>query len=135
MNDNAIVGLLLAGCGIVLAFAGVQMARGRIARNPLIGYRTRRTLGDEQIWYPVNAMSGIWMVWAGALSAVIGLLLLIFSGNESAQRLVLGIGVPALVICLILGIYRGWRLASAIDAELHRREMEQLDEQPNDPAH
>jgi uncharacterized membrane protein len=125
MSSDILTGLLLIGIGTLFVFGGLPLARGNVSRNPFIGFRTRTIGQDERIWYPVNTMMGIWLIWAGTLAAIIGLLLLILHNHEAAQRLVLGIGVPAFVVCLVLGIYRGWRLASAIDAQIHRQELEQ----------
>jgi uncharacterized membrane protein len=125
MSSDIVTGLLLIVIGALFVLGGLPLARGNVSRNPFIGFRTQSTGRDERIWYPVNTMMGIWLIWAGALAAIIGLLLLVLHNNEEAQRLVLGIGVPAFVVCLVLGIYRGWRLASAIDAQIHRQELEQ----------
>jgi uncharacterized membrane protein len=125
MSSDIMTGLLLIGIGALFVLGGLPLARGKVSRNPFFGYRTRTTRQDDRIWYPVNTMMGIWLIWAGTLAAIIGLLLLVLHNNEAAQRLVLGIGVPAFVVCLVLGIYRGWRLASAIDAQIHRQELEQ----------
>jgi len=122
MSGGVVTGLMLIGCGVLFIAVGLPLARGRVSRNAFYGYRTSTTRRDDRIWYPVNAMTGIWLIWAGALAAVIGLLLLVLHNNADAQRLVLGIGVPALIVCLVLGIYRGWRLARAIDEEIHRQE-------------
>src|SRR5215204_3915163 len=125
MSSDILTGLLLIGIGALFVIGGLPLARGNVSRSPFFGYRTRTIRQDDRIWYPVNAMMGIWLIWAGALAVIIGLLLLVLHNHEDAQRLVLGIGVPAFVVCLVLGIYRGWRLASAIDAQIHRQELEQ----------
>jgi len=125
MSSDITAALLIAGLGALFVAGGIPLVRGKVSRNYFLGYRTKTTMRDERIWYPVNAMLGIWLIWAGTLALIIGLLLLILHNREAAQRLVLGIGVPAFLICLVLGIYRGWRLASAIDAQIHRQELEQ----------
>lgn len=133
MSGGVVTGLVLIGCGVLFIALGLPLARGRVSRNAFYGYRTRTTRRDDRIWYPVNAMTGIWLIWAGVLAAVIGLLLLVLHNNIDAQRLVLGIGVPALIICLVLGIYRGWSLARAIDAEIDRQERLERKKQPENP--
>jgi uncharacterized membrane protein len=125
MSSDILTGLLLIGIGALFVLGGLPLARGKVSRSPFFGYRTRTTRQDDRIWYPVNTMMGIWLIWAGALAVIIGVLLLVLHNHEDAQRLVLGIGVPAFVVCLVLGIYRGWRLASALDAQIHRQELEQ----------
>jgi uncharacterized membrane protein len=125
MSSDILTGLLLIGIGTLFIIGGLPLARGNVSRNPFIGFRTHTTRQDDRIWYPVNTMMGIWLIWAGTLAAIIGFLLLVLHNHDAAQRLVLGIGVLAFVVCLVLGIYRGWRLASAIDAQIHRQELEQ----------
>ena len=134
MSSDILTGMLLIGIGALFIIGGLPLARGNVSRSPFIGFRAGSSARDERIWYPVNTMMGIWLIWAGALAAIIGLLLLVLHNNEEAQRLVLGIGVPAFVVCLVLGIYRGWRLASAIDAQIHRQELEQSSAPDDDHA-
>jgi hypothetical protein len=122
MNDWASAGLTLTILGIVFVVVGMPLARGRIRRNALYGYRIRTTMRDDRIWYPVNALMGLWMIWAGSLAAIIGVLLLLLRNRDDAARLVLVLGVSALILCLVMGIYRGWRLARAIDEQIHRSE-------------
>jgi uncharacterized membrane protein len=120
MSDWASAGLALVVSGVVLIGLGIPLVRGRVRRNIVYGYRTRRTMSDDRIWYPVNMMLGLWLVWAGALAAVIGVLLLLLRNSDDAARLVLGIGIIALLLCLAMGIYRGWRMSRLIDEQIHQ---------------
>ena len=129
VSDWTFPGILLVIAGVVLIAVGVPMVAGKIGRNRLYGYRTSRTLSDDRIWYPVNALSGIWLIWAGLLAFVVGLLLLIFRNRDGAAELVLIIGVPALIACLVIGIYRGWKLAIAIDQQIDEFDRSRLLEQ------
>ena len=122
MDDIWIPGLVLIGLGLIFIGVGIPLVLGRVRRNYIYGYRTRTTMRDERIWYPVNALTGLWLAWAGLLAAVIGVLLVLLRNHEEAARLVLGIGVPALLICLGVGIYKGWKLARLIDQQLHEQE-------------
>jgi uncharacterized membrane protein len=122
MSDIWIPGVALIGIGVMLIAIGIPLLLGKIGRNKIYGYRIRTTLRDDRIWYPVNALTGLWMIWAGLLAAVIGLLLVLLRNREEAAQLVLGIGVPALLVCLGAGIYKGWQLARRIDEHLHEHE-------------
>jgi len=122
MDDIWIPGLTLIGLGLLFVAVGVPLVKGKVKRNYVYGYRTRQTLRDDRIWYPVNALSGIWLIWGGLLAAVIGVLLVLLRNREGAAQLVLALGVPALIICLGVGIYRGWKLARLIDEQLHEQE-------------
>lgn len=125
MSDWVIPGILMVVAGLVLIAVGAPLLAGKIGRNNVYGYRVRSTLRDDRVWYPVNALSGIWLIWAGLLSIVIGVLLLIFRNREEAAELVMIIGLVSLVICLAVGVYRSWKLASAIDAQLHAEDEDE----------
>jgi uncharacterized membrane protein len=120
-----IPGIVLVVAGLVLIGTGVPLVAGKIGRNRLYGYRINSTLADDRVWYPVNALSGIWLIWAGLLSLMIGVLLIIFRNRDDAAQLVLMIGVPSLLICVVMGVWRGWKLAAAIDAQLHAEENDE----------
>jgi uncharacterized membrane protein len=115
MNDWVVSGLVMVGMGALFVALGLPLARGKVRRNRWFGYRTPRTMKDDRIWEPVNAMTGIAFVVAGVLAVAIGGLLVVFSGREELAQLALGIGVPALVLWLVVTIWRGWRLAVTID--------------------
>jgi uncharacterized membrane protein len=123
MTNWLIPGLILLAAGLLLIGVGVPMVLGRVGRNRVYGYRTPSTLRDDRIWYPVNALTGLWMIWGGLLSAVIGLLLVVLRNRDDAAQLVVSIGVPALLICIGVGIYKGWRLARRIDQQLHEQDQ------------
>ena len=118
MGDWTTTGIIMVIAGLGFIAVGIPLVTGKIGRNRIYGYRTARTLKDDRVWYPVNALSGIWLIWAGLLALAIGILLLLVRDNNDAAQLVMLIGVPALVICLVAGIYRGWKLAAAIDATI-----------------
>ncbi|CAN5594162.1 hypothetical protein BH09CHL1_BH09CHL1_26580 [soil metagenome] len=124
MSQWAYAGCALVLAGVLFVALGLPLIRGRVPRNGFYGYRIPTTMHDDRVWYPVNTIMGIWLVWAGSLATVIGILLLILRNRPDAARMVLGIGVLALFLCLAMGIYRGWRLARAIDAEIHRTDLE-----------
>jgi hypothetical protein len=64
---------------IIVALA-IPLIAGWIGRNYFYGFRTRRTLASDTIWYPVNRMSGVLMLIAGlvwlATGIVVGLVAL-----------------------------------------------------------
>ena len=133
MTNWLIPGLILLGAGLLLIGVGVPLVLGRIGRNRVYGYRSPRTLRDDRIWYPVNVLTGLWMIWAGLLAAVIGLLLVLLRNREEAAQLVLGIGVTALLVCIGVGIYKGWKLARLIDEQLYDEERQSESPRRNEP--
>jgi len=115
MNDWVSSGLVLLGIGALFVVLGLPLAKGKVRRNTWYGYRIPRTMKDDRIWEPVNAMTGIAFVVAGVIAGVVGLLLVVFSGREALAQLTVAIGVPALVLWLVMTVWRGWRLAVTID--------------------
>lgn len=60
-----ILTLALFGTGLLMAFAGMPMALGRVRRNSLYGFRTRKTLQSDHVWYLANRYSGRALIIAG----------------------------------------------------------------------
>ncbi len=58
---------MLAGGALVLI--GLPLYFRKIPPNRFYGFRTGRTLADPQVWYPVNRVTGGWMVITGAATA------------------------------------------------------------------
>ncbi len=59
--------------GALLVVLSVPMIMGRIPPNGLYGFRVKKTMENPDIWYPVNAYSGKWLLVDGlglALAAV-----------------------------------------------------------------
>lgn len=140
MNDWMQSGLGLLAIGVVLAVVGLPLAKRKVRRNAFYGFRIPRTMRDDRIWEPVNAMTGVALVVAGIIAAAVGLLLVVFADNDAMAELTLGIGAPALLLWLVVSIWRGWRLAVAIDgvlqAEARRLELDAavVDERPANEA-
>lgn len=45
-------------CSAVFCLLSIPLILRKIPRNPVYGYRTRATLGDDTIWYEANAYFG-----------------------------------------------------------------------------
>jgi uncharacterized membrane protein len=52
---------------LVLFIAAIPLVLGVIPRNRIYGFRTRRTLSDDAIWYPVNRFAGFALMAASAV--------------------------------------------------------------------
>ena len=61
-----ILGLLFIGLGLPLV-------RRRIPRNRWYGFRVRKTLASDAVWYRANEVAGRDMVVAGAIVAIVAL--------------------------------------------------------------
>ena len=65
MDDNTIAALLFVIVGVIYISLGIPLLLGRIPPNAWYGCRTRKTLSSEEIWYPVNRVSGRYMIISG----------------------------------------------------------------------
>lgn len=64
--------------GLVLVIVGAPLLRGWIPRNRWAGFRVRRTLSNDRIWYEANRVAGRDVMIAGAVvmtTAVVSALL------------------------------------------------------------
>jgi hypothetical protein len=56
--------------GVFLAALSVPLIMGKIPPNGLYGFRVKKTMENPDIWYPVNAYSGKWLLVAGLVMAM-----------------------------------------------------------------
>jgi SdpI/YfhL protein family len=57
--------LMFLFSGLLLAALSVPMILGKIPPNGLYGFRLKKTMENPEVWYPVNAYSGKWLLVAG----------------------------------------------------------------------
>ena len=70
--------------GAVLVVLSVPMIMGKIPPNGLYGFRVKKTMENPDIWYPVNAYSGKWLLVAG-LGLVLAAVALFFVPGISLE--------------------------------------------------
>jgi len=52
---------------LLLLIVAVPLVLGVIPRNRVYGFRTKRTLSDDAVWYPVNRIAGVALVAGSAV--------------------------------------------------------------------
>jgi SdpI/YfhL protein family len=62
--------LLFVFTGLLLAGISIPLILGKIPPNGLYGFRVKKTMENPEIWYPVNAYSGKWLLAAGLTHAL-----------------------------------------------------------------
>ena len=62
--------MLFLFSGLLLAALSIPMIMGKIPPNGLYGFRVKKTLDNPEIWYPVNAYSGKWLLAASLVQAL-----------------------------------------------------------------
>lgn len=56
--------------GVLLMVLSIPMILGKIPPNGLYGFRVKKTMENPDIWYPVNAYSGKWLLAVGLIEAL-----------------------------------------------------------------
>ena len=88
--------------GLLLTVLAIPLWEERIGPNGLYGFRVRRTLENEEVWYAVNKYFAPWLAATGLLTAFAALSLYYLPGISLA---VYPLGVLALfVIIFLLGV-------------------------------
>jgi hypothetical protein len=81
---------------ILIVSLGIPLAAGWVARNVAYGFRSRRTMASDEIWYPVNRASG----WSTIAAGLVWLL----AGHVA--------GLIALALSVVgTAAYAGWLVA------------------------
>ena len=94
--------------GVLFVALGVPLALGRVAPNSTYGVRTARTALSEELWYAINAPSGVALAIAGGVT-VVGCVVLhrMYSTTQANRVLVgnFGVFLVASVIALVAMVW------------------------------
>lgn len=71
-GEQIICGLYL-GVSVLLFVLGIPLWRGWIPPNGWYGFRTPSTVRNAHLWYPVNRVTGLWMMAVGPITALTAL--------------------------------------------------------------
>jgi uncharacterized membrane protein len=74
--DSAVISLIFLLIGVFFALFGVPLKQEKVPPNWFYGFRTRKTLSNEKIWYEVNKVTGIDMIRAGVVISAAALFIL-----------------------------------------------------------
>jgi len=99
MNLNLIFLISGASMGILIAGLAIPLILGKIKPNRLYGFRTKKTLSDEKIWYPANKYAGKIMIITGIIISIASLAVYLIFTNIN-----LFIGIPEKTIQIMLNI-------------------------------
>ena len=88
--------LTLEGCAILFALLAIPLMLRKVPRNVVYGYRTRKTLSDDNVWYEANAHFGRGLLIASIISVIA---VFIFSRMQFlSPQVFLPLSVAALVV-------------------------------------
>lgn len=102
---------------VILIPLAIPLMKRKIKRNWWYGFRTKLTMMHDDIWYPVNEMSGRHMIVIGVIMAVYGLICFFLVRNMTAQIIAIGLSLVILFGGLIYSLIAGTRMGKAIAKE------------------
>lgn len=71
MNAIDVVVLSFLGSALLIGGLAVPLALRKIGPNQWYGFRTRKNLADEELWYETNALSAFWLIAAAIMTALV----------------------------------------------------------------
>ena len=98
--------LMLFGSGLLMAVLGMPMALGRVRRNSLYGFRTRKTLSSDHVWFLANRYSGRALVSAGLMMMVAAVPFFFIAS-------LLGPTIAAWVMLAVLAVPMAWMVVKS----------------------
>lgn len=101
MNQTYLILLISSGLLIILS---IPLILAKIKPNGLYGFRTKKTLSNEKIWYQANKFTG-WMLLLAAFITGLISLLLGFSKNNYPEYTPLLLLLPIIVSIIISAAY------------------------------
>ncbi|MCC6727707.1 MAG: SdpI family protein [Chthonomonadales bacterium] len=103
MSEPMCLALAWSLTGALLCVLAVPLIRSRVPRNPFYGFRTRKTLRSDAIWYPANRYAGRALFVAGLVIAVGGLLTMSIAWALPAE-VVCWFGLALIVVPLTVAV-------------------------------
>ena len=99
MDDNTYAALLFSVVGIIYIGLGIPLLLGRIPPNGWYGCRTKKTLSSEEVWYPVNRITGRYMIISGVAVILTALGVFVFRRLLGPNH-----GAAILLVILVLSV-------------------------------
>ena len=94
-----VIFIVYIAVGLVLIAAGIPLSMRKVRPNEYYGFRTKSTLGNEALWYAVNAATGKTLIIGGVIGNM-ATVILYFRPEVSQEMFVSG----ALVILSLVMI-------------------------------
>jgi len=107
MNETFYIALLFLLVGALFVGLGIPLMQRRIRPNIWYGFRTGKTLSNEEIWYAINHVTGKDMILVGAILAAVSLIVMAMRHQISTEMAVLvlvGVCLAATAYMAIHGV-------------------------------
>jgi hypothetical protein len=98
---------LLAAGNIAIS---IPLFLGKIPPNKFYGFRTRKTLSNDQIWYAANFKGAVNLIVASLAAMVIGVPVSMLVNNEIAPFVNLFVLISAVSIAMVISLVQLKRL-------------------------
>lgn len=109
MKDAVIGSLVVSGCitfsGLVGAGLSIPLLLDKIPRNPLYGFRTKRTLSSDEIWYPANRFAAKGMFVWGLFNILVGLASFAFHPLTERQQMLLVLSPASIIVFCFVAMW------------------------------
>jgi uncharacterized membrane protein len=99
--------------GIALIVLGALGRTGMLARQSIVGLRTKATLASDEAWKVAQEAAAIWVVGAGAILAAGGVLVML-TDSETTGDVVALIATALMLIPLVIAFRRGQAAAQSV---------------------
>ena len=113
MSEAVLVALTFPATALLLILVSVPMIRGQVHRNFFYGFRTRKTMSSDEVWYPANRFAGKAIAIAGVLQLVAGGGLVVFADELGVVKVAV-YGTTVLVVSLAGGMVPTYRYLSTL---------------------
>src|SRR5438094_548962 len=90
--------------GLLLVALAIPLIRGKVGPNSWYGFRVPQTLGDPNVWYPVNRYAAKGMLWLGLATCAAAVLLYLVPEIDLVvySLTVLAVNLVGLTVNLVL---------------------------------
>ena len=92
---------------LLVAGLSVPLILQKVPPNRIYGFRSKRTLGDEQVWYRVNRLGGVFLLLTclGTLVAALVPLLSVWPDVGAAATTLTGVVITSAVVMVVGGVW------------------------------
>jgi uncharacterized membrane protein len=108
-----VAGIAIMVGGIALIVFGALGRAGRLTRQSIVGLRTKVTLASDEAWRAAHEAAANWVVGAGAILFVGGLLVMLLD-SETTGDVVALIATASMLLPLVIAFRRGQAAAQSV---------------------
>lgn len=105
MNTIAQLQPLFVVTGIFFIAAGLPLVMNLVKPNNLYGFRLKRTLSDERVWYIVNSYAGKLLILTGTITIIAAVALRYIPVSEIEYQIICTV---VMLVCLVSAAVASW---------------------------